>query len=352
MVSWLPFYHMAGLGVLVDIVTPVDHHVLPMGRFVRDPAEWLRLVAKTHAHFTRGPSSTWAMAVRGLAKRSDGVDFSCLQEAVFLGEVVDPDVVERVVEVCAPLGLAPKSIRVSYASSEAGIVSQTERGKKLRVDVVDLDELARSSRALAPKPGRPAKKVVSCGAPFAGVELRIGSPARPLPERHLGEVWVRGAGVTDGYVNVSGEAQFEGDWFRMGDLGYVAEGELFLTGRADEVIVRLGEKYHPEDIEQAVQHAIGIPPGSCVAFSPKDGRQGDLVVVVEALPDPRDLAGIATAAIINAVGLAPSQVLLVPTGTIPTTANGKLQRGRAREMHHRGEFSSIAADTTWPGTDD
>jgi fatty-acyl-CoA synthase len=351
MVSWLPFYHFAGLGVLLDIVTPVDRHVLPMGRFVRDPAEWLRLVAKTRARFTKGPSSAWAVAVRGLAKRSEGVDLSCLRGAVFLGEVVDPNVVERVVEVCAPLGLAPGSIGVSYASSEAGMVSHTEPGKELRVDVVDLDELASASRAVAPRPGRPVKRVVSCGAPYPGVELRIGSPVSPLPERRLGEVWVRGAGVTDGYVNVSGAEQFEGEWFRMGDLGYMAEGELFLTGRADEVIVHLGEKYHPEDIEQAVQHAIGIPPGSCVAFSPKNGRQGDLVVVVEAPTGPGDLAGIASAAIINAIGLAPSQVLFVPTGTIPTTSNGKLQRGRAREMHHCGELCSITADVASPGAD-
>ena len=151
---------------------------------------------------------------------------------------------------------------------------------------------------------------------------------------------MRGAGVTDGYVNTTSEGLFQGDWLKVGDLGYVAEGELFVTGRSNEVIVRLGQKYHPEDIEQAVQRATGIAPGGCVAFSPLEGRQGDLVVVVEQDGESADLAGRVSAAITNAIGLSPSQVLLVAKGVIPTTPNGKLQRRRAREMHHRGELSS------------
>jgi acyl-CoA synthetase (AMP-forming)/AMP-acid ligase II len=150
--------------------------------------------------------------------------------------------------------------------------------------------------------------------------------------------------VTDGYVNVGRDGRFIGDWLGMGDLGYIAEGDLFVTGRSSEVIIRLGLKYHPEDIEQAVQTAAGVPPGRCVAFSPPGGRQEDLVVVVEVGTEEEDIAGLVSAAIVNAVGLAPSQVLLVGTGSLPTTPNGKLQRGRAREMYQRGEFSPSAPD--------
>jgi len=343
-VSWLPFFHVGGLGPLFEVATPVDWHVLPMARFARDPAEWLRLVSRTRACFTIGPSSAWAAALRGLARRPEGVDLSCLKGAVFNAETVDPDVAARIAEVCGPLGLGPRSINVHYASSEAGMISRTEPCAELRVDVVDLDELARSSRALAPKPGRPSKKVVSCGTLFPGVEVVIGSPDEPLPERHLGEVWVRGPGVTDGYVNTTAEGFFLRDWFRIGDLGYMAEGELFVTGRSNEVIVRLGEKYHPEDIEQAVQRATSSPPGSCVAFSPLKGSQGELVVVVEAGSPTGDLAAEVSAAITNAIGITPSQVLLVAKGSLPTTPNGKLQRARAREMHHLGELAPLTGE--------
>jgi acyl-CoA synthetase (AMP-forming)/AMP-acid ligase II len=351
MVSWLPFFHIAGLGALFEIATPIDWHVLPMARFVRDPAEWPRLVGKTRATYTVGPSSAWAAALRALAKKPEGVDLSCLRGAALNAEMVDPDVAERIAEVCVPLGLSPKAICVHYASSEAGMVSETKPGEDLRVDVVDLDELASSSRAVAPKAGHPVKRVVSCGTAYPGVEIRIGRPDDPRPERHLGEVWVRGAGVTDGYVNVGRDGRFMGDWLSMGDLGYMADGELFVTGRSSEVIIRLGLKYHPEDIEQAVQGAAGVPPGRCVAFSPLGGRQEDLVVVVEVGTEQDDIAGLVSAAIVNAVGLTPSQVLLVATGSLPTTPNGKLQRGRAREMHQRGEFSPYAPDVARAGAD-
>ena len=299
-------------------------------------------VSTTRACSTVGPSSAWAAALRGLARSPEGVDLSCLKRAIFNAETVDPEVAERIAEVCGPLGLQPRAINVHYASSEAGMVSRTEPCEQLRVDVVDLHELASSARALAPKAGHPFKRVVSCGVPFPGVEVSIGSPTDPLPERHLGEVWVRGDGVTHGYVNTTAEGLFVGGWFKIGDLGYIAEGELFVTGRSNEVIVRLGQKYHPEDIEQAVQRATSIPPGSCVAFSPLEGRQGDLVVVVEAGTPAGDLARRVSEAITNAMGLTPSKVLLVPKGTIPTTPNGKLQRARVRQMHHLGELATLA----------
>jgi acyl-CoA synthetase (AMP-forming)/AMP-acid ligase II len=343
-VSWLPFYHIGGLGALFEVVEPVDRHFLPIARFVRDPAEWLRLVSKTRAANTVGPSSAWSAALRGVSKRPAGIDLSCLQGAAFNAEMVDPDVAERITQVGAPLGLAPETLCVHYASSEGGMVSGTLAGKAPRIDAVDLAELARSAKALAPRAGHPVKRVVSCGTPYSGVEVVIGAPSEPLPERHVGEIWVRGAGVVDGYINVANEGRFEQGWFRMGDLGYRAEGELFVTGRSDEVIVRLGEKYYPEDIEQAVQHSTGAPPGSCAAFSPKDGRQGDLVVVVEAGPGPRptDLASVASAAIVKAIGLTPSEVVVVAKGTIPRTPNGKLQRGKVRQMHNLGELRPIA----------
>ena len=196
---------------------------------------------------------------------------------------------------------------------------------------MDLADLAGQASALKPLPGRPFKRVVSCGVLFPGVEVRIGSPSEPLPERRLGEIWVRGAGVTDGYVNTTAEGLFVADWLRVGDVGYMAEGELFVTGRSNEVIVRLGQKYHPEDIEQAVQRAMSMPPGGCVAFSPLEGRQGDLVVVVEAT-GADDLADQVSAAITNAIGLTPSQVMIAPRGTIPTTPNGKLHAAGSRAV--------------------
>ncbi len=162
------------------------------------------------------------------------------------------------------------------------MISHTEPCDQLRVDLVDLEELASlvAGNGAEERPPLQEGRLLWCCLSRC-LSSASDLPTEALPERHLGEVWVRGEGVTDGYVNTSSEGLIVGDWLRVGDLGYMAEGELFVTGRSNEVIVRLGQKYHPEDIEQAVQRAVRHPPGSCVAFSPLEGHQGDLVVVVE-----------------------------------------------------------------------
>ena len=333
-----PFYNAAGLEMLFGVTAaPFGLHLLSTARFSRDPAKWLRLVSELRARSTKGASSVWAVAVKALSRNPEGTDLSCLHSATFNSEIADAAVVDRVQEVCAPLGLADGSLGVVYGSSEAGLISQTEAGKPLRVDNVDLDELSLSSRAVAAAYGRPLKRVVSCGPPSPGVEVRIGSPADALPERCVGDVWVRGPDLADGYLNDSSGGQFVGDWLRTADLGYVADGELFVIGRSDEVIIRLGRKHYPEDIEQAVRSGTSIGERRCVAFSPRRQGQGDLVVVLEVSRDPGNVVAEARVAIASAVGLTPSAVVLVPEGTVPTTASGKLQRGLAREMYERGE---------------
>lgn len=336
--SWFPFYHIAGLGLLFEVIEPVDYHIVAMKSFLADPLRWLRLVGQTRASYAVSPSSVWAEVLDALGRHPEEIDLSHLDEVAFNAELAGPDVVARLRRVGARSGLRPGAIGVHYASSEAGMISRTPVGSDPRVDTVDLAELGRSGRAVPPPRRRAVKRVVSCGRPYAGAEICIGSPDRPLPERELGEVWVRGPGVTDGYVTGDGNGNFSDGWLRLGDLAYVSDGEIFVTGRSDEVVVYFGEKYHPEDIERAVTAAIGLAPRTCVAFSRQDRGPGEFVVVVETAERGDDLAGQATAAVAHAIGIAPSEVVVVPPGTVPVTPNGKLQRSRLRQMHHEGEL--------------
>lgn len=341
-VTWFPFYHIAGLGTLFEVVAPVDQHVISMKQFLADPVSWLRLVSETRAAYAVSPSSVWSWVLDGLARDPDGVDLSHLERLAFNAEMTDPDVLSRLGEVCRPLGLRPGAIAVHYASSEAGMISKTPLDADPRVETVDLAELVGSGRVVPAVPGAPSKQVVSCGRPYPGAEICVGHPQRPLPERWEGDVWVRGPGVTDGYLNISSEGCLVDGWLRLGDLGYMADGELWVTGRADEVVVLHGEKYHPEDIEWAVSRATGLRPGTCAAFSRKDGNPGGFVVVLETDSPLNDLAHRASTAIANAIGIAPVAVLVVAPGTIPTTPNGKLQRGRLREMWASGVLEQRA----------
>ena len=106
-VTWSPFYHAAGLTSAYDLFTPVHHHFLPLDRFAQDPAEWLRLVSRTGAISTQAPCSAWAAAIKALAKKPKSADLSCLRSGVFATEMVDPEKAQRVVDLGAPLGLAP-----------------------------------------------------------------------------------------------------------------------------------------------------------------------------------------------------------------------------------------------------
>ncbi len=341
MVTWFPFHHIAGLGTLFEVVTPVDQHVISMRRFLADPSSWIRLVSDTRSRYAVSPSSVWSEVLDGIERDPGGIDLSCLDQVAFNAEMVDPEVLARLAGAGRRLGLRDGAVAVHYASSEAGMISQTPPGTEPRVEAVDQAELATSGRAVPAGSGVPAKRVVSCGVPYPGAEVCVGHPSGPLRERQEGEVWVRGPGVADGYLNVSDQGRIVEGWLWVGDLGYLADGELWITGRADEVVISHGEKYHPEDIEWAVRQAIGGAPGSCAAFSAGSGASSRFVVVVETESPSTALAGAVGSAASEAVGAPPSEVVLVGRGTIPVTPNGKLQRSALRERYSRGELPRI-----------
>jgi len=338
-VTWFPFYHIAGLGTLFEVVTPVNEHLVSMKRFLADPVSWLRLVSETRAAYAVSPSSVWSRVLDGLARDPDGIDLSHLERLVFNAEMTEPDVLARLGEVCRPLGLRPGVIAVHYASSDAGMISKTPLDEDPRVETLDLAELVSSGRAIPAVKGAPCKAVVSCGRPYPGAEICVGHPHSPLPERLEGDVWVRGPGVTDGYLNTDSKGRLIDGWLRLGDLGYIADGELWVTGRADEVVVLHGEKYHPEDIEWAVSRDTGLGSGRCAAFARRDGEPGGFIVVLEREGAPGDLADRASAAIVNAIGIAPVAAIVVTPGTIPTTPNGKVQRAKLRELWADGTLT-------------
>lgn len=331
-VNWFPYYHIAGLGSLFELMTPVDEHVLSIKDFLADPLSWLRLVSETRAAFAVSPSSTWSRVLDALVRDPAGIDLSHIEKVTFNAEMTDPDVLRRLRDVCGPLGLRPNTVAVVYASSEAGRITRTPSGEDPRVDTVDLGELLGSGRALVASPGHRSKRVVSCGRPYPGVEIRIGHPEGPLPDRQVGEVWVRGPGVTDGYLAAADEGSLVDGWLRTGDLAYLADGELWVTGRADDVVIVEGHKYHPEDIEWAVSRATGIAIGKCAAFSAGDG----LFVVIEEGARHADLADRASTAVAGGIGIVPDEVLLVAPGAIPTTPNGKVQRQKLRAAWTNG----------------
>jgi fatty-acyl-CoA synthase len=338
--NWGPFFH--DLGLFANLAQPAaigaTVHQLPTDLFAGDPAEWLRLVSATRATITVAPSAAFGSALRAVARRGERVDLSSLEAALFAAESVDPAVARRLLDSADDLWLDPRALGSTYGLAEAVMaVAYSTVGTGLRLDRVSLPELTGAGRAV-PSDGDPVKTLVSCGPPR--MDLRIGAPGGDLPERHVGEILVRGASSMSGYAGPGAEDPFAGGWLRTGDLGYIAGGELFVTGRQKDVMIAMGHNYYPEDFEWAAARVEGIRPGRCVAFNLSGGEE--VVVLAETANGAGhdDLVRRLRSEISLVVGVPPDEVVLLPPGRVEKTTSGKLRRGAMREAYLSGTLGS------------
>ncbi|EWM18996.1 acyltransferase [Kutzneria sp. 744] len=237
-----------------------------------------------------------------------------------------------------PAGFRPEAMLVVYGLAEATLaVTFPELGTRPVVDWVDRAALTGDRRARPVAAGAPgARGVVALGSPVKGLDVRIADPddCRPLGERSLGEVQVRGRSVTTGYLGATVQPFSADGWLRTGDLGYFAGGQLYVTGRSKEMLIVRGGNFYPEDIEAAARTDPGVHRRRCVAFVSDDDGDGIIVLVAESLVDSgveRDeLTGRLRERVKAVTGLDRLRVVLVGPHAIPRTSSGKLQRIASR----------------------
>lgn len=342
MLSWAPFFHDLGLFPnLVQVAfTGARSHQLPTERFARDPAEWLRLVERTRAALTVAPSAAFGSALRAAARRDERIDLGSLDVAYVTAEGVDPEVSRRMVESAERFGFRPDALGAAYGLAEAGAVSFPHVGTGMRVDQVALDELT-ASGAVVPAGNSTSRPVVSCGAPL--MDVRIADDDGALADQRIGEIQVSGPALMSHYVGVDGPQPIIDGWLHTGDLGYLSDGELFVTGRAKDMVIAMGHNYYPEDFEWAAARADGVRPGRCVAFN-RPGTE-DVVVLVEATDGEKSgqLERAVSREIVNAVGIRPSAVVVLPPGAVQKTTSGKLRRAAMREAYASGALAASPA---------
>jgi acyl-CoA synthetase (AMP-forming)/AMP-acid ligase II len=353
--SWLPFFHDWGLihFLVMSQMAGVESHVLPTERFARSPQEWFRLVAETRATFTGGPPSAWAVALRLAGDRGPEVDLSSLRYCLLGAEMIEPEVVDRLAEDGGRLGLAREALACGWGLAEATFcLTCPAPGVGPRIDGIAAGPFAAEGVARPTEPGEPERRVVGAGAPLPGVEIRvIGPEGTPVADRRVGEIEALAPYLMRGYLSAEAEDPFTADgWLRTGDLGYLAEGDLFVTGRTKDVIIVFGRNYAPEEIEWAAGRVPGVRAGRCVAFAAADGREGTFVVAVE-VRDVDDAPGLqdrVREAVFDAIGAAPQDVLTVPRGWIPRTTSGKLRRSAVREAYQANAVPSSPQVSTGP----
>jgi fatty-acyl-CoA synthase len=360
MVSWLPLYHDMGLvGFLaIPMTTGVQLVQAAPQDFMAKPGNWMQWISDWGGTATAGPNFAWVLATRALSRFADAtgprLDLSTLTLALSGAEPVDPAAVEAFVAAAEPFGFRPGGVFPAFGMAETaigaafpkrltGMVCDTvdrevlERiGVAKQVDVSDPDELDVSARRLP-----------LLGTAVPGMEMRVVDPItrEERPERHVGELLLRGTSVTPGYYKreEATAALFHDGWLCTGDLAYLLDGQLVLCGRIKDVIIVGGRNVFPEDIERAVGGLDGVRAGNVIAFGMEGYKGKESVVVVAEVraDDPHAVRDAIHHRTLEVCGLPPRDVMLVQPGSLPKTSSGKLQRAKCRELYLAEELELL-----------
>lgn len=345
LVGWLPLYHDMGLiGCLcLPLYWNIRGVLLSPQRFLRRPVSWLQAIARHGGTISPAPNFAYSQAAARIADSElAGLDLSSWRAALCGAEPIHADTLTRFQDRFACAGLPANALMPCYGLAEATLaVSFHPAGTPLVIDRLSREALARSEVKQA-SAGSDAVVVVSSGRPATGTEVRIvGADGNTLPDNRIGRVYVRSASVMAGYHDLPAAeaAALRQGWLDTGDLGYLCDGALRITGRSKDMIIIRGRNYAPSDFEWAAEEVPGVRRGKVVAFgvfSPVQGTE-ELCLLCEAEHVNEE----ARPALIRAVrahvaektGVVPAVVQLIPKGSVMTTTSGKLQRQRLKAAY-------------------
>ncbi len=350
MVSWLPLYHDMGLigAWFGSLCQAVPFVVMSPLAFLGRPSRWLWAIHHHRGTLSAGPNFAFELCLRRVTDGEiEGLDLSSLRMLFNGAEPVLPSTLERFHARFARYGLRREALAPVYGLAECCVgLSFPPPGRGPVLDRVRRESLERHGRAEpAPEDTPRAAVFVGCGRPLPGHEIRIvDGRGREVPERTEGRIQFRGPSCTRGYYRnpEATRALFDGAWLESGDRGYVAGGELFVTGRAKDLVIRAGRNIHPQEIEDVVGELPGLRKGCVVAFGVLDEAEGTekLVVVAETREtDPVALEGLREAvarAVAARLELPPDEVVLVPPHSVLKTSSGKLRRDATRRLYLEG----------------
>lgn len=348
MVSWLPLHH--DMGLIGSICCPlgwrIPVRILPTEMFGARPTLWLAEISQRRGTLCPAPASAFDVVSRLFGSRDvANLDLSCWRYAWVGAEPVFPRVLARFVAAFERHGLRPETLCPSYGLAEATLcATMPTPGRPTRVAWVDVGSLRTTGFAAEANPHAPgAAAFAGNGRALDNLEVEIfGSAGQALGDRHEGRIHIRGASVTDGYRNEPPRPP--NGWLDTGDLGFMVDGELFITGRAKDVLIRGGVKFQPHELELVAQQVEGVRVGGAAAFCDLDAVAGreHIVIAIEAsrrADAPHELPQRVRLQVAQETGVQVDRVDVVPAGSIPKTTSGKVQRQRARELWRTGAWS-------------
>ncbi len=360
-VSWLPLYHDMGLiGAWLGSL----YHAVPLVlmsplQFLARPVRWLRAISDHRGTLSAGPNFAYELCLNKLPESSlAGLDLASWRWAFNGAEPVSAATLRGFAERFAPYGFRAEALAPVYGLAECALgLGFPPAGRGVRVDRVDRAVFARSGRAEPARDGDPQPlEVVACGRPLPGYQVRIlDDDGRELPDREAGRLQFDGPSATRGYHRnpEATAALLDGDWRETGDLAYVADGEICITGRVKDLIIRGGRNIYPQEVEAAVGTLDGVRNGCVAVFGTTDEASGTerLVVLAETREsDPEVRAALereVQQAVVDQLGAPAEEVVLAPAHAVLKTSSGKVRRGAMRELYVRGVVGRKPRPVWW-----
>lgn len=349
-VSWLPLYHDMGLmnwvaslffGIPLTIMSPLT--------FLTRPERWLWAIHYHRATLSGGPNFAYELCTKKIDKKDiEGLDLSSWQFAFNGAEGINPRTLERFYKRFSAYGFKYESFAPVYGLAESTVgLTFPEKKRAPRIDKIKRSSFELDNKAI-PTEESDAIEFVACGAAMPEHGIRIVDDAgNELSERSVGNIQFKGPSAMQGYFNNPAATQkvYHNGWWDSGDLGYLADRDIFITGRKKDVIIKAGRNLYPVEVEEIVSQISSIRKGCVIAFGINDPKTGTekLVVVAETYDLSQDSKQRIQAEIIEKMaidlGIPPDSIILVPPHTVPKTSSGKLQRSACKQLYLDGKLT-------------
>ncbi len=368
LVSWLPFYHDMGLviGICAPILGGYPAVLTSPVSFLQCPARWMHLMASDFHAFSAAPNFAFELAARRTTDDDmAGRDLGNILTILSGSERVQAATIKRFADRFARFNLQERVIRPSYGLAEATVYVATSKPGQ-PPETVDFDTESLSAGHAKPCAGGGATSLISYMLPRSPIVRIVDSDTCiECPDGTVGEIWVHGDNVANGYWQKPDESERtfggkivtpspgtpEGPWLRTGDSGFVTDGKMFIIGRIKDLLIVYGRNHSPDDIEATIQE---ITRGRCAAISvPGDRSTEKLVAIIELKKrgdsDQDAMARLGaikrevTSALSSSHGLSVADLVLVAPGSIPITTSGKVRRGACVEQYRQDQFARLDA---------
>jgi 1-acyl-sn-glycerol-3-phosphate acyltransferase len=359
-VSWLPLYHDMGLigAWLGSLHFACQLIIMSPLTFIAKPQRWLWAIHKYEGTLSAAPNFAYELCHRRIADKDiQGLDLSSWKIAFNGAEAVNPETIRRFIDRFADYGFRPETMMPVYglAESSVGLAFPKPRSAT-RIDRINRYTFMDTGQAVqVAEKGKGALEFVSCGQPLPGHQIRIVDAAdRELPERTEGNLQFTGPSTTTGYFKNPEKTRemFHGQWLDSGDKAYLAEGNVYITGRSKDIIIRAGRNIYPAELEEIVGKVDGIREGNVAIFGSNSSESGTerLIILAETRKKNEEalerIRKSINTIVTDLAGTPPDDVVLASPNTVLKTSSGKIRRNASRDIYER-ELIGKPQEAVW-----